>query len=73
VVSNIPGAVYRRSLDADMTIEFVSDTVEAITGYAAASLIDSTDGGPLAFETSPGAGTTFTIRLPIAGAQAAAA
>jgi PAS domain S-box-containing protein len=33
LVANFPGAVYRRVLDPDMTIEFVSDTIEAITGY----------------------------------------
>lgn len=43
LVSNIPGAVYRRSPDADMTIEFVSDTIETITGYAAGGLTESTE------------------------------
>jgi PAS domain S-box-containing protein len=38
LVSNIPGAVYRRSLDASMTLEFVSDPIELITGYAAGAL-----------------------------------
>jgi PAS domain S-box-containing protein len=38
LVSNFPGAVYRRLLDRDMTIEFVSDTIEAITGYVSGSL-----------------------------------
>jgi PAS domain S-box-containing protein len=43
LVANFPGAVYRRVLDPDMTMEFVSDTIEAITGYAAASLTGSTE------------------------------
>lgn len=34
LVSNIPGAVYQRTLDADMTIQFVGEEIEAITGYA---------------------------------------
>jgi PAS domain S-box-containing protein len=38
LVATFPGAVYRRVLDPDMTIEFVSDTIEAITGYASAGL-----------------------------------
>ncbi|MGH2945980.1 MAG: ATP-binding protein [Solirubrobacteraceae bacterium] len=38
LVSNIPGAVYRRALDPDLTIEFVSDEIEQITGYPARSL-----------------------------------
>jgi PAS domain S-box-containing protein len=41
LVGNIPGAVYRRRLDADMTIEFVSDTIEEITGFSAAGLAHS--------------------------------
>lgn len=39
LISNIPGAVYSRGLDADMTIELISDGIEDITGYAAAELI----------------------------------
>jgi PAS domain S-box-containing protein len=38
LVSNIPGAVYRRLLDPTMTLEFVSDAIEAITGHSAPSL-----------------------------------
>jgi PAS domain S-box-containing protein len=38
LVSNIPGAVYRRSLDPSMTLEFVSDPIESITGYGAGDL-----------------------------------
>ena len=38
LVSNIPGAVYRRTLDADMTIEFVGDAIEAITGFSPEAL-----------------------------------
>jgi len=43
LVSSIPGAVYRRGLDPDMTIEFVSDTIEAISGYDAPSLSGSAE------------------------------
>jgi PAS domain S-box-containing protein len=41
LMSNIPGAVYQRALDTDMTLEFVSDTIEEITGYAARDLTSS--------------------------------
>jgi PAS domain S-box-containing protein len=39
LMANIPGAVYRRALDPSMTFEFVSDTIEELTGYAADQLI----------------------------------
>ena len=39
LVSNIPGAVYRRSLEGDKPMDLLSDTIEAITGYPADSLI----------------------------------
>ncbi|MCU1500345.1 MAG: Histidine kinase, gyrase and HSP90-like ATPase, partial [Acidimicrobiales bacterium] len=38
---------------------------------AIARTIVERHGGTLAFETERGAGTTFTIRVPIAGTQAA--
>ena len=41
LVSNIPGAVYRRALDADLTVEFVSAEIEEITGYPPASLTEN--------------------------------
>lgn len=40
LVSNIPGAVYRRRLDSELTVEFVSDRMEDVTGYPAAAFID---------------------------------
>jgi PAS domain S-box-containing protein len=43
LVSTFPGAVYRRSFGPEMTIEFVSDRIEAITGYAAESLTENTE------------------------------
>jgi PAS domain S-box-containing protein len=39
LMANIPGAVYRRALDPSMTLEFVSDTIEELTGYPADELI----------------------------------
>ncbi len=41
LMANIPGAVYRRALDPSMTMEFVSDAIENITGYGADDLIDN--------------------------------
>jgi PAS domain S-box-containing protein len=38
LLSNIPGAVYRRALDRDLTIEFVSPQIEEITGYPPGAL-----------------------------------
>jgi len=43
LVSNIPGAVYTRALDADLTIVFAGDAIEEITGYPAQSLTGSRD------------------------------
>ena len=41
LVENIPGAIYRSLYDADWTVVFVSDEVEAISGYPAADFIDN--------------------------------
>jgi PAS domain S-box-containing protein len=41
LMSNIPGAIYRRALDPDMTIGLVSDAIDEITGYTARSLTDN--------------------------------
>ena len=39
LVSNIPGAVYRRKCDADWTMEFFSEEIERISGYPASDFI----------------------------------
>jgi len=39
LVSNIPGAVYRCACDSDWTMEWLSDEIEAISGYPAADFI----------------------------------
>ena len=39
VVGNVPGAVYRARLDADWTIEFMSDEIESLTGHPAAAFL----------------------------------
>ncbi len=39
LVNNIPGITYRCALDADWTMVFMSDGVEAVTGYPAADFI----------------------------------
>lgn len=41
LVENIPGAIYRCRYDADWTIEFVSDEIEAISGYPAGDFIQN--------------------------------
>jgi len=41
LVDNIPGAVYRCDFDPDWTIEYVSDDIEAITGYPASGFLGS--------------------------------
>ena len=41
LVDNIPGAVYRCAFDPDWTIEYVSDDIEAITGYRASGFLGS--------------------------------
>jgi two-component system NtrC family sensor kinase len=41
LVSNIPGAVYRWVLDADWTIEFISDAIADISGYAATDFMNN--------------------------------
>jgi PAS domain S-box-containing protein len=38
LVSNIPGAVYARALDPDLTLDFVGDAIQEITGYSARGL-----------------------------------
>ena len=40
LVANIPGAVYRRALDEDLTMAFVSDEIQQITGYPAHRFTD---------------------------------
>ena len=39
LVTNVPGAIFRCALDADWTMEFLSDAVEDISGYPAADFI----------------------------------
>ena len=41
LLSNIPGAMYRCDLDSDWDMEFISDNVEAISGYPASDFIRS--------------------------------
>jgi PAS domain S-box-containing protein len=39
LIENVPGAIYRVLPDANWTVEFVSDQIEAITGYAASEFL----------------------------------
>ncbi|NJN88245.1 MAG: PAS domain-containing protein, partial [Leptolyngbyaceae cyanobacterium SL_7_1] len=41
LVNNIPGAVYRCAYDPEWTMEFLSDTIEAIVGYPASAFINN--------------------------------
>jgi PAS domain S-box-containing protein len=41
LVANIPGAVYRCACDQHWTMEWLSDEIEAISGYPASDFIDS--------------------------------
>jgi len=41
LVSNIPGAVYRRALGADWTMHFISDAIEEICGYPASDFVEN--------------------------------
>ncbi|WP_346356004.1 PAS domain S-box protein [Azotosporobacter soli] len=41
LVANIPGIVYRCSPDENWTMEFISDTVEEISGYPASDFINN--------------------------------
>jgi diguanylate cyclase (GGDEF)-like protein/PAS domain S-box-containing protein len=41
LLSNIPGAMYRCHLDSDWDMEFISDNIEAISGYPASDFIRS--------------------------------
>jgi PAS domain S-box-containing protein len=41
MVSNLPGAVYRCSNDRDWTMSYLSDEIQAITGYPASDFINS--------------------------------
>ena len=39
LVANIPGAVYRRTVDADWSMQFVSERIEEISGYPASHFV----------------------------------
>jgi len=41
LVANIPGVVYRCGLDVDRTMEFISDEIQALSGYLPEDFIDN--------------------------------
>lgn len=41
LISNIPGAIYRRCSDRDWTIKFISDAIADICGYSAPDFIEN--------------------------------
>ncbi len=41
LVANIPGVVYRCGLDADRTMEFISDEIQVLSGYPPEDFIDN--------------------------------
>ena len=65
----IPAEIRTRVFDPFFTTKAVGRG--SGQGLAIARAIVDKHAGSLAFDTKPGGGTTFTIRLPIAGAQPA--
>src|SRR6266516_3468991 len=41
LISNVPGAIYRCSPESDWAMQFISDEIEAISGYPAAEFVAS--------------------------------
>ena len=41
LISNIPGVAYRCADDADYTMEFISDAIEALSGYPASDFVNN--------------------------------
>ena len=41
LVANVPGAIFRCAIDADWTMEFLSDAVEELVGYPASEFIEN--------------------------------
>lgn len=65
----IPEAVSARIFDPFFTTKAVGRG--SGQGLAIARAVVEKHGGAPTFETEPGVGTTFTVRLPIAGSQPA--
>jgi PAS domain S-box-containing protein len=40
LIENVPAAIYRCAADREWTVEFISDHIEAITGYPAAEFVE---------------------------------
>ena len=68
--TGIPDSVRGRIFDPFFTTKGVGDGTGQGLAIARSVVVDK-HGGTLTFETEPGAGTTFVIRLPIAGRPAA--
>jgi signal transduction histidine kinase len=60
LISSIPGALYRRALDTDWTLEFATEGLAIVR-----SIVVDKHGGSIACASEVGCETTFTIRLPI--------
>ena len=41
MVANVPGVIFRCAVDADYTMEFISDAIEDVTGYPQKDFIDN--------------------------------
>jgi PAS domain S-box-containing protein len=41
MVSNVPGVIFRCAIDADWTVEYISDAIEELTGYPSSDFIAS--------------------------------
>ncbi|MEL7187875.1 MAG: PAS domain-containing protein, partial [Pseudomonadota bacterium] len=82
IVSNIPGAVYRRIADDSWTTKFMSDNIETISGYPASDFIDNArhrfssiihpedaDETRAALDAALDSGKPFTLEYRIVGAD----
>lgn len=43
LIENVPGAAYRCLLDADWTMQYISEAIESVSGYPASAFIDNAE------------------------------
>jgi PAS domain S-box-containing protein len=84
LVSNVAGAIYRCANDGDWTMEFISEQIQAISGYPASDFIDNAvrtydslihpddrDGAHAAVDTAVDAAEPYTLEYRIVNAAGA--